>query len=241
MRLRVVSTDSRLAALLSVIIVLVGGLVVGALGTPAQAAPAPGVNAQDQSFLRGAHQAHLSAIAAARIAIRKATDPETRTIANRWLTDHSRLDNALRPVAKKLGVDLPARPDATQQAMLSRYEQTSGPAFDGLWVTTQRQAQASLRRQVEAELTGGQNGEVKQLARQTSPVVAQHAQLLDDSAPAVGAAPGQVEGGRGISSGNRPVIAGTLAAVGLVLVLASAWFWRRRSLTGPAESGHSGA
>ncbi|SHN35191.1 DUF4142 domain-containing protein [Cryptosporangium aurantiacum] len=237
MRLRVVSTGGRLAALLSVVVVL----IVGGLRTPATAAPAPGVNAQDQSFLRGAHQAHLTAIAAGRIAIRKATEAETRDMANRWIADHSRLDNALRPVAKKLGVDLPARPDATQQAMLSRYEQTSGAAFDGLWVTTQRQAQASLRRLVEAELTGGQNGEVKQLARQTSPVVAQHAQLLDDSAPGLGAAPGQVDGGRGISSGDRPVIAATLTVAGLAFLLGSAWLWRRRLVAVRGESGHSEA
>jgi putative membrane protein len=229
MRLTIVSPGSRRsAALLFALIVLVGALVGGAFQTPAAAAPVPGVNAQDQAFLRGAHQAHLAAVAAARIAIRKGTEKSTRDLANRWLTDHSTLDNALRPVAKKLGVELPARPDATQQAMLSRYEQTTGSAFDGLWITTQRQAQASVRRLVEAELTGGQSGEVKRLARQTSPVIAQHAQVLDDSAPGVGAAPGQVDGGRGISSGNRPLIAGTLAAVGLAFVLGSAaWLWRR--------------
>jgi len=220
-----------LAALLVTLVVLIGGFLPSA----AHAAPVAGVNAQDQSFLRGAHQAHLTAVAAARIGLRKAADQETRDLANRWLSDHSRLDNALRPVAKKLGVDLPARPDATQQALLSRYEQTSGPSFDGLWVSTQRQSQASIRRLVEAELTGGQNEEVKALARQTSPVIAQHADLLDDSAPAVGAAPGQVDGGRGISPGNRPVIAGTLAAVGVAFLLGSAWWWRRRST--PLESG----
>ncbi|WP_084701418.1 DUF4142 domain-containing protein [Cryptosporangium arvum] len=212
-----------LATLLSAV------LIVLALPGSALAAPVAGVNAQDQSFLRGAHQAHLAAVAAARIGLRKGNQ-ETRDLANQWLTDHSRLDNQLRPVAKKLGVDLPARPDATQQAMLNRYEQTSGPAFDGLWVSTQRQAQASLRRQVEAELTGGQNEEVQTLARQTSPVVAKHAEALDDNAPAVGAAPGQVDAGRGISPGNRPVIAGTLAAVGVAFLLGSAWSWRRRSI-----------
>lgn len=216
---------------------LLATLLLVALPGAAVAAPVAGVNAQDQSFLRGAHQAHLAAVAAARIALRKGTDQETRDLANRWLTDHSRLDNQLRPIAKKLGVDLPARPDATQQAVLNRYEQTSGPSFDGLWVSTQRQAQASIRRQVEAELTGGQNGEVKNLARQTSPVVAQHAELLDDNAPAVGAAPGQVDGGRGISPGNRPVVAGTLAAVGVAFLLGSAWWWRRRGTL--RESGQS--
>lgn len=212
------------------IAVLLATLCVALLPGRALAAPVAGVNAQDQSFLRGAHQAHLAAVAAARIGSRKGTDQETRDLANRWLADHSRLDNQLRPIAKKLGVDLPARPDATQQAMLNRYEQTTGTAFDGLWVSTQRQAQASIRRLVEAELTGGQNEEVKNLARQTSPVVARHAALLDDSAPAVGAAPGQVNGGNGISPGNRPVVAGTLAAVGVAFLLGSAWLWRRRGI-----------
>ncbi|WP_170323466.1 DUF4142 domain-containing protein [Cryptosporangium phraense] len=212
---------------LTALIVTIGALL--AVAAPAHAAPVAGVNAQDQSYLRGAHQANLAAIAAARIAIRKATEQDTRDLANRWLTDHTKLDNDLRPVAKKLGVDLPARPDTTQQATLNRYEQTSGSSFDGLWVTTQRQGQASYRRLIEAEVTSGQNAEVKALARQASPVVAAHAASLDDSAPAVGAAPGQVDSGRGISPGNRPTIAATLAAIGLAFLVGSAWLWRRRS------------
>lgn len=215
----------RLSALLTGLLVVLGALVAA----PAQAAPEAVLNAQDQVFLRGAHQAHLAAVAAARVAARKATEQATRVLANRWLADHTRLDNALRPVARQLSIALPARPDATQQAVLTRYEQTSGAAFDGLWATTQRQAQASIRRLVEAELSSGQSAAVKQLARDTSPVIAQHAEALDGAAPGLGAAPGEVNSGNGISAGNRPEIAATLAVVGLAFVAGSAWLWRRRT------------
>jgi putative membrane protein len=227
----------RLSALVTALFVLVGAL----LSAPAQAAdPAAPLNAEDQAFLRGAHQAHLAAVAAARVALRKATQAQTRTLANRWLTDHTRLDNALRPVAREVDVDLPAAPDATQQAVLTRYEQTNGAAFDALWVSTQRQAQASIRRLVEAELTSGQNPDVKALARETSPVIAQHAQLLDGSAPALGAAPGEVNSGNGISAGDRPTIAAALAAAGLVFLLGSAWLWRRRPALANGNNAGSG-
>jgi putative membrane protein len=216
----------RLPAFLLAIFVLVG--VLAAAPAAQAGTPSAALNAQDQAFLRGAHQAHLTAVAAARIALRKATLPQTKALANRWLIDHTRLDNALRPVARQLNVDLPSRPDSTQQAMLARYEQTNGAAFDGLWVSTQRQSQAAIRRLVEAELTSGENADVKALARDTSPVISQHAQLLDGSAPAVGAAPAEVNSGNGISSGNRPRIATTLAGVGLALLVGSAWLWRRR-------------
>jgi putative membrane protein len=217
-----------LPALLSAFLVLAGAAPAYAV----PAAPAAALNAQDEAFLRGAHQAHLAAVAAARIALRRATEAQTRTLANRWLTDHTRLDNELRPVARQLSLALPATPDSTQQRTLARYEQTSGSSFDGLWVSTQRQAQAAIRRLVEAELTSGQSSAVKQLARDTSPVIAQHAEMLDGSAPAVGAAPGEVNSGNGISDGNRPTIVASLAALGLALVLGSAWLWRRR----PASS-----
>ena len=218
----------RLPALLSAFLFVFGALIAA----PAQAAPEAVLNAQDQAFLRGAHQAHLAAVAAARIAGRKATEQATRTLANHWLADHTRLDNSLRPVARQLSIELPARPDSTQQAVLTRYEQTSGTAFDGLWVTTQRQAQAAIRRLVEAELTNGQSAAVKQLARDTSPVIARHAEMLDGAAPGLGAAPGEVNSGNGISDGNRPQIAASLAAVGLALVVGSTWLWRRRPASG---------
>ena len=218
-------TPHRLSALVTVLLVLLGAMVAA----PAQAAPEAVLNAQDQAFLRGAHQAHLAAVAAARVALRKATEQATRVLANRWLADHTRLDNALRPVARQLSIELPARPDATQQAVLTRYEQTSGSAFDGLWATTQRQAQAAIRRLVEAELSSGQSAAVKRLARDTSPVIAQHAEMLDGAAPGLGAAPAEVNSGNGISAGNRPEIAATLAVVGLAFVAGSTWLWRRRT------------
>jgi putative membrane protein len=207
------------------------------LGWPgvAAAAPLPGVSAQDQAFLRGAHQWHLAEISSGRFGERKGTEKVTKSLAARWINDHTRLDNALRPLARQLGVNLPAVPNATQQATLSRYQRSQGAVFDGLWVSTQRQSITDARRLVESELAGGSNTRVKQLAAQTLAVVRDHDTRLDDAAPALGAAPGKVDAGNGISAGTRPRDALILAMLGMALLIGSGLWLRRERVPGRGE------
>jgi putative membrane protein len=203
-------------------------LLAGWPGT-ATATPLPGVSAQDQAFLRGAHEWHLAEISAGRFGERQGTVAITRSLGALWVTDHTRLDNALRPLARQLGVNLTAAPDTAQSAVLSRYQRTDGAVFDGLWVSTQRQQLTDARQLAESELTGGSNGRVKQLATQTLTIIRDHDQRLDAAAPALGAAPGRVDAGNGISAGPRSPIALALGLVGAVLVLGcGGWLVRGR-------------
>ncbi|MFG1922818.1 DUF4142 domain-containing protein [Cryptosporangium sp. NPDC048952] len=155
------------------------------IGSAAPASATTGVNTQDRTYLRAAHQANLAEITAAKIALDKATEPVTKQLARVWIRDHSRLDAALRPVARKLGVALPAAPNAQQRALAAKYRATSGPAFDRLWISTQMTAHHQAMALGDAELQKGSAAPVKKLARDAAPVIAKHGTLLDKAAKIV--------------------------------------------------------
>ena len=198
----------------------------------AQAAPVAGVNAQDQTFLRGAHQSNLAEIASAQLAQQKATTQTVKDLAARWLTDHTKLDNDLKPVAQRLQVTLPAAPNAQQQATARRYQQLSGAAFDKFWVESQMTGHMAAMQLGDAEAANGQNADVKQLAAASAPVIAEHGRLLDQAAPEVGAQPHGVDAGNGVSesAAGRWLPAGALLGSGVLAAAGSVLYVRRRQL-----------
>jgi len=209
-----------------------GAAVLLVLGSGTALAAPGDLNDQDRTFLMAAHQSNLAEIASARIAQQKATKQVTRELAARWIADHTRLDAALRPVAQRLNVELPDAPSPAQQQVAARYRATSGPAFDRLWVTTQRAGHAAALAVGEAELAGGSQPEVIALARSAAPVIAAHHELLEAAYDEVGIAPVSVDAGSGGQAGlaERPrALALGLLGGGMLLVLASMLVWRRTS------------
>ncbi|TQS41878.1 DUF4142 domain-containing protein [Cryptosporangium phraense] len=171
---------------LAVLLVAFVAALIGFSAPATAAQTGTSVNAQDRAFLVGAHQANLAEITAARIALRKATQPVTKRLAVRWIRDHSRLDASLRPVARRLGVALPDRPNAEQRALAARYRATCGPAFDRLWISTQMTAHHKAMALGKSELERGSAAPVRALARASAPVIAEHGELLDRAAQHLG-------------------------------------------------------
>lgn len=201
-------------------------VAAGLFGTADAAMAAP--NAQDRAFLTAAHQSNLAEIASAQLAQQKATTQKVKDLAATWLTDHTKLDNDLKPVAQRLNVTLPDAPNAEQQAVAAKYRATSGAAFDKLWVQTQMDGHMKTMRAGESEIANGSDATVVTLARAAAPVVANHGKLLDAAAPTVGLAPMGVDSGNGISSDGPTPLAWGLIGGGVVVVAVSALvMWRR--------------
>ncbi|GAA3395959.1 DUF4142 domain-containing protein [Cryptosporangium minutisporangium] len=177
-------TASALAGLVAVVALSATGAVGISVAATADAADRR-LNAQDRLFLRVAHQANLAEISAARIALSNASAPVVRDLAHRWIADHTALDRSVTSTAAALDVQLPG-PTAEQEELADRYRETSGSAFDQLWVSTQITAHHQAAALVAAELAAGSSPLVQALARAAQPVIAAHHRLLADAAPVVG-------------------------------------------------------
>ncbi|WP_188193269.1 DUF4142 domain-containing protein [Nonomuraea sp. SYSU D8015] len=138
------------------------------------------VSRQDRAYLRQAHRGHLAEIAAGKAALRESRDRGVREIAWRLIRDHRRLDARLRHVADRLDVWLPDAPSAEQRAALRAVTDREGRRFDRAWLRLQADAHYRSLRLGQAELRLGRSEWVKDLARDSAPVIRHHLRMIRD-------------------------------------------------------------
>ncbi|MER5643270.1 DUF4142 domain-containing protein [Streptosporangium sp. NPDC002524] len=165
---------------LAVAVAVTGGTAGAALSPTPQT-----VSRQDRDFLVQAHQANLAEIAGGRAAEAKTADTtgresaETvRDLGERFVADHTKLDEAVRDVAGRLGVKLPDRPTAAQREQLGKLETLSGAEFDKAWISEEVEGHRETLDAIEKEIESGSSPEVKKLATDARPVVREHIDLL---------------------------------------------------------------
>jgi putative membrane protein len=137
---------------------------------------------QDAQYLRQAHQTNLAEIAAGHLAQQKGSSQTVKNLGAKFVTDHTKLDQALRSVAQNLGVSLPQAPNVNQQAVAARLKATSGSQFDTLFVTTQWAGHMQAMQATQTEITQGSNPQAVKVARDSAPVIAAHHQALEAAA-----------------------------------------------------------
>lgn len=202
----------------------VGALLVLAPVTPAQAAPSQ----QDVAFLQAAHQSNLAEIAGGTIAQQKGQSQQVKDLGARFVTDHTNLDNSVKQVAQALGVTLPDAPNADQQAVAARYQQTNGTAFDTLFISTQMDAHMAAMRNGQNEVARGSDPQAKQVAQSAAPVIAGHHDALNAAARALGV-PTRVDSGTGgeAATNRSALLPGFLIVLGLALATGAVVYRRR--------------
>ncbi|WP_345147473.1 DUF4142 domain-containing protein [Nonomuraea rubra] len=148
------------------------GAGVSTSGGAVHAAP------QDVAYLRAAHRGHLAEIAAGKAALGKSRDRDVRGIAWRLIRDHRRLDARLRGVADRLDVRIPGSPSAEQRRDLRAVLSRSGHRFDRAWLRLQARAHEHALWLGQRELRRGHSRWVKDLARDSAPVIRHHLRAI---------------------------------------------------------------
>ena len=146
--------------------------------SPASARAEVKVSEQDEQFLRQAHQGNLAEIAAGKVAQAKGTAEDVHSIGATLVTDHTKLDAAVKQTASSLQVSLPSKPTSQDQAMLERVAALSGSAFDRAWVAAMIKGHRAALELGKQELRAGTSPEVKALAESSAPVIQRHLSLL---------------------------------------------------------------
>ncbi|MEU6424440.1 DUF4142 domain-containing protein [Microbispora sp. NPDC046973] len=161
------------------LIVLVAAVAAALSGVTAGYAAPPDVSDQDKAFLVGAHQDNLAEIQGGQIAERQAGKQSVKDAGRKFVEDHTSLDDQLKRVAEKLGVDLPSRPSEEQQAELRQFAAKGGTAFDRAWIDAQVKDHRKTLDSLDKEVSSGSSLEVKNLARNAKPVVQEHLNLVE--------------------------------------------------------------
>ncbi|MEU8080920.1 DUF4142 domain-containing protein [Catellatospora citrea] len=161
-------------------------LTITATAVASTAAPAQ-PSEQDKAWIIAAHQANLAEISAGKLARDKGTRPEVRDLGMRFATDHAKLDQALKTLARDLGVTLPAQPNDEQKATAQKLEAAAqGDEFNKMWIEQQFAAHTKSMQATQKELDKGQAAQVKQAAEAAMPVIQAHHEALAKAAPDFG-------------------------------------------------------
>lgn len=85
---------------------------------------------QDKTFLTRASQADYDEIKLSELAADKATEPAVKAFANRMVTDHTNLEQQMKPFAEKWGLTPADHLDPEHQAIYDKLQGLSGKEFD---------------------------------------------------------------------------------------------------------------
>jgi putative membrane protein len=161
-----------------------GALVMYALAV----APACGADQlahADQDFMTRAAQINLFEIRSGELAQKKTANDDVRQLAARLTADHSANNAELKKLADKYEFKLPNEPNAKLRKQMQRLEKLTGPEFDRayvqLMIDDHKDAIALFEKQV-----GHSQGDVKQYAEKTLPVLREHLKLAEQTQKKLG-------------------------------------------------------
>jgi putative membrane protein len=128
----------------------------------------------DTSFIETAAQGGMTEVELGKLAEQNASSSDVKQFGTRMVTDHSKADADLKSIADKKGVTVPSTLDAKHQAMVTKFQHLSGPAFDKAYVhmmVKDHEKDASVFR---AESQEGTDPDVKAFAGDTLKVIEMH-------------------------------------------------------------------
>ena len=109
-----------------------------AMNETQDAAPNSGASGQmmkDKIFLRKAAEGGMAEVKLGQLASQKADSQNVKDFGAKMVTDHTELNNEMKPIADSLGVMLPKKLNAKDQAEFDKLNGLSGNDFDTEYVT----------------------------------------------------------------------------------------------------------
>ena len=119
--------------------------------------------------------------------MRKATNPDVKTFAQRMVHHHSQANKELNQIAEREGISVPKKLSAKNAMEKARLEKLSGEAFDKAYMENQLQDHKHVIAEFQQESQDGRNSSVKEFASQTLPILQGHLQDAEYVAPKVDA------------------------------------------------------
>lgn len=153
----------------------------------------------DEFFLVRAAQLNAAEIAAGRIAVERASNPEVRQYGQQMIEDHTRANQELMRLAERKGVSLPTQPDEMHRTVANHLEQLDGDQFDREYISAMvaDHAMALSMMQDRARLT--QDPEIRDFADRQVPIFHEHLQMAQDLNRSIGAGSTSAPAGSGSS------------------------------------------
>lgn len=138
-----------------------------------------GIDGRDQEFLTVIRFANLWEIPMGKLATERGTTKAVKTAGATMLSDHTKLNVAVKQLADKYGVRLPDKPKSTHQGWMNEISAESGEDFDRTFATRLRAAHGSVFSIIAEVRAGTRNPAILAFATQANSIVLKHMTLLE--------------------------------------------------------------
>ena len=134
----------------------------------------------DKTFLTMAAQSDVNEISLSQLAETKASSPNTRTFAQKMVTDHQMLEAKMKPFADAAGIAPPTDVDSDHQAELSKLNGLSGAAFDKEYMSAMAMDHHKALEAFTSEESTTKDAKFKATVKQGKEIVAHHTKMADE-------------------------------------------------------------
>jgi putative membrane protein len=146
-----------------------------------------GKKGSDEEFLKEAASDGMLEVKLGQLADAKAANAEVRKFGRRMVTDHTKANQDLMTVAKKIGVAIPKEMNARHQALVQKLQDLKGADFDRAYMGEMVKDHQHAVKVFTEQAKAAQNEEVRAFAGRTLPHLQEHLQMAREVATKVGA------------------------------------------------------
>lgn len=137
---------------------------------------------KDKMFLRKAAAGGMAEVQLGQLAADKASSPDVKAFGQKMVTDHTALNNDMKPIAESMGVMLPKKIKKEDQAEYDKLNGMSGDDFDKEYLAYMDKDHHADMREFRAEATTVQDPTLKAAVDKGYKVVREHTQMVDKMA-----------------------------------------------------------
>jgi putative membrane protein len=143
-----------------------------------------GASFSDQAFVRQIFESDAAEVQLGQLAQQKSQSPDVKQLGQKMVENRSRLDDQLKPIAQKLSVDLPKKPNKKDRETIAKLETLSGPEFDQEYIKAVAKGNEKDVKDFKSEAQSAQDPNLQMAAKQDAGILAQHLQSVQQLAQA---------------------------------------------------------
>jgi putative membrane protein len=135
---------------------------------------AQGLTTAEKTFVTKAAKGNFAEVELGKLASQKSHNADVKAFGEQMVTDHSKANDNLKPIADSNGVQWPTKLTGEPQALYDKLSSLPGAAFDKTYIHAMVEDHMKDAKAYELESGKVKDSQLKSYVDQTLPVVQQH-------------------------------------------------------------------
>ena len=128
----------------------------------------------DKKFVSGALEGGMAEVALGKLALEKSSNADVKQFAQMMIDDHTKLGDAMKPVAEQIGVKVPTELSKKDRSTEVKLSSLSGAQFDKAYIDAMVKDHKKDYSEFQSEAKSAVIPSVKQAAMAGEPVIKSH-------------------------------------------------------------------